>query len=254
MAYIDANRACYQKDYSMVNLHSHPHYEIYYLVSGNRQFFLSNKMYNLTGPTAIIIPPYTPHKTEGGPFERYNVNVSPSYLNPFQKEILETKSFLAILPSGKQNEEFVHVLSQLVNVRNHAFKTYATDAIFSYFVYLLEQAHNNTIPHVTSNEIKTSPTILKAISYLNKHYSERITLADLSSKFNISKATLNYSFKNATSCTPMDYLLNIRLAKAKKLLVETQKSIQEISSECGFSSPNYFGVIFKKRETISPAT
>ena len=51
----------------MSDLHSHNHYEIYFLVKGERSFFLSNKMYNLKGPVIIIIPPYVMHKTEGGP-------------------------------------------------------------------------------------------------------------------------------------------------------------------------------------------
>jgi ribonuclease R len=46
-------------------------------------------LYKLNAPTLIVIPPRVVHKTEGGPFERHNVNVSPAYLDPFQKEVLD---------------------------------------------------------------------------------------------------------------------------------------------------------------------
>ena len=50
----------------------------------------------------------------------------------------------------------------------------------------------------------------------------------------------------------MDFLLNVRLTKAKDLLTNSDKSVGEISDECGFSSANYFGLIFKKKEGLSP--
>jgi AraC-like DNA-binding protein len=50
----------------------------------------------------------------------------------------------------------------------------------------------------------------------------------------------------------MDYLLMLRLSKAKEELMNTEKSIKEISESCGFSSPNYFSLIFKRKENISP--
>jgi transcriptional regulator GlxA family with amidase domain len=44
----------------------------------------------------------------------------------------------------------------------------------------------------------------------------------------------------------------VRLTKAKKMLVDTHKSVGEISELCGFSSANYFGLIFKQKEHLSP--
>lgn len=237
----------------MVNLHSHAHYEIYYLTKGNRYLFLSSKLYELNGPEVIIIPPYTMHKTEGGPYERYTVNVNKKFLNDFQCSVLDDMALQIIRPNSVQHNEFSSLLSELVSVNKHEkHGSYIIDALFSYFVLRLSQLTNMaTVSQYQAD--KTTPTMLKIIAYMNKHYAERLTLDELAQKFSISKATLNYNFKNATACTPMDFLLNIRLTKAKKLLMETNKSINQISDECGFSSPNYFGFIFKKKELISPA-
>ena len=95
--------------------------------------------------------------------------------------------------------------------------------------------------------------ILKVFSYLNTHYRENLTLDELSQKFFISKSTLNYNFKRHLLCTPMEYLTNVRLAKAKELLLNSKKSIAAVAKECGFSSPNYFGLVFKRKEHVSPA-
>jgi transcriptional regulator GlxA family with amidase domain len=50
----------------------------------------------------------------------------------------------------------------------------------------------------------------------------------------------------------MEYVMRIRLNKAKGLLRNTNKSIEEVAFECGFSSANYFGLIFKKEIGLSP--
>ena len=50
----------------------------------------------------------------------------------------------------------------------------------------------------------------------------------------------------------MEYVSRMRLSKAKLLLRDSNKSIEEIATECGFSSANYFGLIFKKEVGLSP--
>ena len=85
MSFIEFDKSVKTKSWSMYNLHSHPHYEIYFLLKGERSFFLSNSLYTLGEGTLVVIPPYVMHKTEGGPFERFNINVSTDYLDTFQK-------------------------------------------------------------------------------------------------------------------------------------------------------------------------
>ena len=79
MINVDINKRFHQNDFTMSNLHSHPFYEIYYLSKGSRLFFFKNSMNEISEPTMIIIPPHTLHKTEGGPFIRYNILVSPKH-------------------------------------------------------------------------------------------------------------------------------------------------------------------------------
>ena len=97
MPYIEVDKSVREADWSMHDFHSHTHYEIYFLSKGSRLFFLSNALYKLVAPTLVVIPPRVVHKTEGGSFERHNVNVSPAYLDPFQKETLDKKALQILL-------------------------------------------------------------------------------------------------------------------------------------------------------------
>jgi transcriptional regulator GlxA family with amidase domain len=68
----------------------------------------------------------------------------------------------------------------------------------------------------------------------------------------MSKVSLCKKFKDVMNCSIMEYVMRIRLNKAKGLLRNTNKSIEEVAFECGFSSANYFGLIFKKEIGLSP--
>ena len=253
MKFIEIEKSVQKSDWNMKDLHSHSHYEIYYLYRGSRSFLLSNALYLLSAPTLVIIPPYTMHKTEGGPFERYNIDVSPEYLNEFQKNVLDSRALQRISPDSDHSKKLLGLLAELASTdKQSAACEGETNALFSYFVYLLGKIDESKAASAL-NENKMSPLVLRVINHFNEHYGEKISLDGLAHEFFASKATLIYNFKRYTNCSPMDFLLSVRLTRAKEQLANTDRGIEEISLACGFSSANYFSLIFKKKEGISPS-
>lgn len=253
MAFIEVEKSIRKNDWSMQDLHTHPHYELYFLSKGSRSFFFSGSLYKLTAPAFIIIPPHVMHKTEGTAFERYNINVSPDYLDPFQKEVLERAPLRIIQPAAQEAEALSRLFEDAANVEKRGkYSDYILKALFSYTIYLLSRMKGADLKPDASAENRMPPLVLKVIDHFNVHYAEKQTLDLLASYFFVSKATLVYNFKKYTSCSPIDFLLNVRLTKAKEMLVNTKKSVGEISELCGFSSSNYFGLIFKQKEHLSP--
>ena len=94
--------------------------------------------------------------------------------------------------------------------------------------------------------------ILPAISYINKNYSENITLADMSEMLNFDASYFCRIFKIATGATFTEYLNFVRICHAEKLLSKTRDSILDISESVGFSSVSYFNRVFKKYRSCSP--
>ena len=254
MPFIEFEKSIKNSDWSMQELHSHSHYEIYFLSEGSRSFFLSNALYHVAAPTIIVIPPHTMHKTEGGPFMRFNVNVAEAYLDEFQKDVFKKKSLLFFTPSKNETQTFTKLLEEGCNIDRH--KKHADNmirALFSYLIFEFGKLKNSRQkPNATASS-DLPPLILKAMDYMDLHYAEKLTLEGLANTFFISKAALLYNFKKYTNCSPIDFLLNVRLTKAKELLVNSKKSVNAISEQCGFSSANYFGLIFKKKENLSPS-
>lgn len=253
MAFIEIEKSIHTDAWSMQNLHSHPHYEIYFLKSGERSFFLSNALFKLEAPSILIIPPHVLHKTEDGPFERYNINVFPNYLDDYQTEVLQKKSLQIFKPTQAEMQRFVEHLETAIKEKNSKYEKNITYTLFSYLVFSLDKLHQDELSPKTTSKDSIPTVILKIIDYLNEHYAEKITLESLSEQFFLSKTALSYTFKKHMDCSLIDFLLSIRITKAKEFLLNSKKSIEEIAEICGFSSANYFGLIFKQKEKLSPA-
>lgn len=92
----------------------------------------------------------------------------------------------------------------------------------------------------------------KLIQYMLEHYKRHISLKELCDVLNISPSYLGTIFKEVTGNTPIEYLLDIRMKKAKSLLV-SGSSVTETSRLVGFNDIFYFSKYFKKLEGISPS-
>ncbi len=93
----------------------------------------------------------------------------------------------------------------------------------------------------------------RAISYIMRHYTEHINLDDLSRVCSVSKQQLIRYFKSTLNTTPIRYLLDYRLSRAKELLfAHPDLSVKEIAYELGFDNPHYFTRAFTEKNGESP--
>ena len=98
------------------------------------------------------------------------------------------------------------------------------------------------------------PKLRHAIAYITMHYSEPITLEDLSNHCCISKQQLIRYFNNAFHTTPLNYITNFKLSRAKELLFyHPDVSIKEIAAELGFDNQHYFSRVFTKKNGETPS-
>lgn len=96
------------------------------------------------------------------------------------------------------------------------------------------------------------PEITFICNYINENYSEKITLNAIADSVGFSKYYISRLFKQHMGVTIIDYLIKVRLDKAKELLGKGDYSIKQISFMIGYSDPNYFTWSFKKYLGISP--
>lgn len=90
------------------------------------------------------------------------------------------------------------------------------------------------------------------ISHINRYFSLKLTLENLSRNYHCSKSTMARVFKAHMGITIMEYILQVRMNEAERLLSDTVFSVQEIGEICGFSDANYFSHTFKKHSGLTP--
>ena len=92
----------------------------------------------------------------------------------------------------------------------------------------------------------------KIIRYINDNIGNKITLSDLSARFQTNRTTISNIIKDRTGLSPMKYILELRLSKSRTNLLFTKLPINEIAEEYGFTDPNYYIRAFKARFGKSP--
>jgi AraC-like DNA-binding protein len=102
-------------------------------------------------------------------------------------------------------------------------------------------------------DIKHPPSFFdKVIEYIRLHYRDDIIIKDLADMMNMPLHKFTSTFRQYFKSPPKKYISGVRIANAKKLLIQTNMPIKEIAGHCGYSDDLYFRRIFKKYTKATP--
>ncbi|MGM9648610.1 MAG: helix-turn-helix domain-containing protein [Butyricicoccaceae bacterium] len=99
---------------------------------------------------------------------------------------------------------------------------------------------------------RTENLVRGITEYLDQHYTEPITLEQISGALHISVSQLSHAFKRETGLSPIQYVIHRRIGEAQSLLVETELPIHRIEEQLGFGSSCHLTAMFKKYVGLSP--
>lgn len=97
------------------------------------------------------------------------------------------------------------------------------------------------------------PVIERIKTHIENNLAEDITIPEIAEEFNASVYYLSHLFKSVTGITLIEFRNELRLTKAKQLLIHSDETIGQIASKCGFSNASYFTEIFTRSEKIPPS-
>lgn len=243
--------------------HWHDDVEFSLILSGGMRYSVNGQTFSLKPGEGIFINSRQLHSHFSSPEEDCEylcVLLHPTLLcsspyieRTFVAPILSNPGF----PYYLLREEIpwaARVLRQLREIYGHRQEKAAALTAQSAFFALWKELYENAplpdeMPHRSSQHL----TALKdMVTYLQKHYREKVALSDIAAAGNVSKTTCCHIFETYCNLSPVAYLIEFRLRKGLELLRGTDMTVTEICYEVGFSGASYFSESFRKAFGRSP--
>lgn len=251
------------KEEKAMDMHIHDCYEIYYSISGGKQFLIDNCLYSIAPGDLFLISHYDSHyltQIDKEIHERIVISVHPEFIRGLSSSKTnldacfqhrkEGASHKLSLTRDQQNR-FLYYINKILTSNDYGNDLIEKAVFIELFVMIngiFHQRHEDSPPENSSVYNQQVDDIL---SYINLNIHEAISISALAESFFISKSYICRIFKNATGTTINKYITARRISIAKSLLSEGL-SITEVCDRCGFCDYSNFLKAFTKSVGISP--
>ncbi len=257
----------YKRDFGLKNvaMHHHDFYEIYYLISGDATYTIDNRICRVMPGDILVIAPKELHqvyiRSETAAYERYVLWLTPEIIQSLSSsrsdllQALDPEHPGAVRQLRLQAADQKQILSllELLLAETHQDSFGADLQSKSLLVQLLVQINRLAAQEGDYYEAFSSASLFisQIIDYINHHYSEDLSLDNLSDLFFVSKYHLSHEFNRQVGTSIYRYIQKKRLQVARQLLAQGKKPSQ-VSSECGFGDYAGFYRAFRAEYSCTP--
>lgn len=245
-----------------LSLHAHPFLELIYAVTADSDIVVGDICATMSsGDVALVCAGELHSNSFSGTGHFYSIKFSPALLFSLNPELPEYRFFNRFLSTDMPNKIFLRrelestgfhaVIRDIMKEWDSKLPDYQLmiKADILRALTILSRCYRMRDPFISSSS--GNAVIDTAIQYISSDFS-RITEQDAADRCGLSLAYFSTLFKSVTGQKFGDYLLSVRISRAKKLLASTDKDITYIAYETGFSSSSHFIARFKELENITP--
>lgn len=231
--------------------HAHSYTELFYIIGGDGKFQIDDTQFPVRAHQLVIVNPNIIHTERS--YEAH----------PLEYIVLGIEGLEVSIPGTNEGRYCIYtfpaenkVLTCMQGILREMQDCELEHQMVcqAYMDILVVQLMRNTrvsMAHV-SDISPANRQCASARHYIEQHYKERLTLDELAEMVKVNKYYLAHAFKEEYGISPINYMIACRIRAGKRLLVETDLSLSQISGILGFSSASYFSQSFRKAENISP--
>ncbi|KAB8127933.1 AraC family transcriptional regulator [Gracilibacillus oryzae] len=260
-----------QEKKSVRDFHSHAGYEIVWIKSGEAKYIFQEKVYHLKKDHVLFFKSTEFHKVslqDNTDYDRVVIMFTEAFFSVEQPIFKKFEQMLDDLPTPHallhlflwRKTPFEHIIGQLLQEvkdtqaweHKEALELYLTELL----LYLNREMHSSfkqeigyNHPAAESSELLLQERILKEI---NNIWDTNWQLEDLADRLHFNKYYLCHFFKKEFDMTIHQYILQRRIYEAKKMLIDTDISINDLAVQVGFSTASNFIRCFKKYVHMTP--
>lgn len=249
--------------FSMPEKHIHEKYEIYYLVSGERYYFIKDRFFKIKKGHLVFVNQGEMHKTTdaGQPdHERILVYFKRDFaatINGYTDKLLgllHQKSHCVLGLSIKEQQTAENIFNEMneeTSKQSLGFETCLQGLLMKLLVFIVR----TMVDHDEHTYVSSSPKhqkVSEIVQYINAHYTEHLAIPQISDLFYISPYYMGRIFKETTGFTLVEYVNNVRVKEAQRLLADKSLKVIQVSEMSGFGSVAQFNRSFRELAGTSP--
>ena len=247
---------------AQVQLHSHTFYElIYCLNTCGAEYLVGSDRYRLQQGDILFLPPGVSHRpvlpeAMEAPYMRYvlwlSVEFMQNYASLFPYSFTQKQNHASLLRTTgtvwERLGRLFHLGVQEAELKEDGWEAAVIGNTMQLLTHIKRAADAKTAPSLKAEQ----PELLDRITtYVEEHYTQPITIADLARQFFVSSSTISHLFKQRLGVSFYRYVMQRRLIAAKTQIEKGQR-LDAAALQCGFSDYSSFYRSFKQEYGISP--
>jgi AraC-like DNA-binding protein len=251
------------------NWHFHPHYQLFTVIKGTGTRFIGDDIRHFNVGDTVFLAPNMPHlwRSDREYFEKDSQLMTEGIVVYFKEDFLGSEFFeksemYDIKTLLKKSERGLDLTGQLKEELVNDLKNLPVDSGFQGIIKILsildklskstDYQYIASTTYSNTHKISETERMRRVHEYVLKHFKENINLSTVASLSNMTDAAFCRYFKSRTNKTFSDFVKEIRIGNACKMLQDENKSISQTCYESGYNTVSNFNNQFKSLKGISP--
>jgi len=245
--------------------HCHDYLELIVILSGNGKYKVEDKIYAVKEGDVLILNPSDKHQlilpdSENKLFREFKIGFTDIQ---FPGDVMNfwhlTESEHVLHTSGELRQKIFKICASMEaeNTVNKQGRYFMLKAYLMQLLILLVREHAEPMKNCQSyafESLNKKYVVEQILNYFEDHYSEKVSLDRIAENMYLSSFYIVKIFKSETGDTPIRHLINIRLEKAREMLLQQKElNVKEVASSVGYDDAYHFSKLYKKRFGETPS-
>jgi AraC-like DNA-binding protein/quercetin dioxygenase-like cupin family protein len=247
-------------EYFNAPLHYHPEYELTYILNGYGKRFVGDSVEDFESGDLVLVGSNLPHfwrsdsdfyEQKGLISEAIVIQFSVEFVERIIKNLPELQNIYGLLKKSEVGLKFSHndlIVSQLEEL--------ALSKNIIQLLLILNDLSQNPYQNLSIENIKPDEAenerMKRILEFTLEHFTEEISIQQIAAIAHLTVPSFCRYFKHRTRKTYIDYLNELRVSHARKLLINSELSISQVGFESGFQNLSHFHRVFKKTVDSTP--
>ena len=242
------------------HVHTHVYYELLDVQQGAVMLTIRGRDFRAEAGSLVFLNQFDEHATRliTPEYRRYYLLIPPTQLQAFHNDVLllsvfrlHGDQFSYVLQTGAEKPRFDTYFTMLKDAADRGGH-YRDERIEALMTLILTDAQALRPDMFTpAREVSFLP-IQEILNTLDRDFTHPLNLTELAARFHVSAGCLSSHFKKQVGMSPMQYVTQSRLNRAKILLLKTELSVMEIANQCGFGDVSNFVRRFRQQYHMTP--